>query len=158
MNLPARKKYFALAAALALFVAASGCAKKEKPAAPEVQEVRLEEISLFQAPGDSSRWLAYLAPALQDTARAWLLLGVLYLANDKPETALVYFNLAEKSDPGRPVVQLNIGDAYNRMRQFDKATEAFREYLHRKPQSQFAPEIFRIIQKYRSIESEKLIP
>ena len=158
MNLSYRMTFFSLLLLLAGLLFSSGCLKKVQDTEAEIKEALLEQRSDFLTPHDSLRWLGHLSAAPQDTARAWLMLGVLYLANDQPQPALEYFRLAEKQDPTRPVVQLNMADAYNRMRQYDLATERFHEFLNRNPESQFAPEIFRIIQKYRSIESENLIP
>ena len=137
---------------------ASGCNKKEDSEEAKVEEARLELRSDFLASGDSLRWIGFMEGAPQDTARAWLMLGVLYLSNNRPQIAIEYFKLSEKYDPERSITQLNMADAYNRMRQYDLATERFKAFLQRNPQSQLSPEIFRIIQKYRSIESEKLIP
>jgi len=130
--------------------------KKDKPA--EVKEVVLARKSLFRVPADSTRWVDYLAEAPQDTARAWLMLGALYLANDHAAVAMDYLDQALAIDPGRPVIQLNLADAYNRLGEHEKAVDAFRMYLNFEPESPFGPEIFRIVEKYRSIESEKLIP
>lgn len=135
-----------------------GCFKKGPDESDGIREALLEMRSDFRVPGDSLRWLGYLTASPHDTTRAWLMLGVLYLANDHPETSLEYLRRAERRDATRAVVHLNLATAHSRMHNYDLAAESFREFLKRDPQSQLAPEIFRIIQKYRSIESEKLIP
>jgi predicted Zn-dependent protease len=139
-------------------LAAAACKGKEEKKAPEVKEAVFEQSSFFRVPEDSTRWVEYLSPAPQDTARAWMMLGVLYLANNHAEVALNYFNEALHWDPGRPVLQLNLADAYNRLGQREKAIEAFKAFLRYDPASQFGPEIFRIVEKYHSLESENLIP
>lgn len=153
-----RGLYCIIFPAVLAILAVAGCKSKEEKKTPEVVEAVIEQSSLFRVPEDSVRWLEYLAPAPQDTARAWMMLGVLYLANNHAEAALNYFNEALYWAPSRPVLQLNLADAYNRLGQREKAIEAFKTYLRYDPASQFGPEIFRIVEKYHSIESENLIP
>jgi tetratricopeptide (TPR) repeat protein len=96
--------------------------------------------------------------APQDTALAYLMMGALYLANDAPEGALYYLNIASQYDPDRPVIYLNLGHTYNKLGDYEKATEAFRTYVQRNPGSILAQEIFRIVEKYQSIQSQNENP
>ncbi|MCE5270898.1 tetratricopeptide repeat protein [bacterium] len=145
--------------ALTLAVLSSGACNRVKTEQPaEVKEVVMALQSQFRVPADSVRWVGYLTETPQDTARAWLMLGALYLANEHTAVALDYLNRALAIDPGRPVLQLNLADAYNRLGEREKAVDALRLYMRFNPDSPFGPEIFRIVEKYRSIESEKLIP
>ena len=147
-----------LSAGVVFCLALTFCAKKSEEQVEEKKErVKLEE-SLFLSRIDSLRWLGYLRSSPEDTALAYLMLGALYLANNLPEQALNYLETASRYDPDRASIYLNIGDAYNRMGEYDKATEAFRRYVQRAPGSPLSREIFRIVEKYHSIESEAEIP
>lgn len=134
------------------------CAKGEKEGEKDAEQQAVLAESLFLTPSDSTRWLGYLSFVPQDTALAYLMMGTLYLANDAPEGALHYLNIASDYDPDRPVIYLNLGHAYNNLGEYEKATEAFRTYIQRNPGNILSQEIFRIVEKYRSIQSEDEIP
>ena len=134
------------------------CEEEKKEGEKDTEEQSVVAESLFLTPSDSTRWLEYLSFAPQDTALAYLMMGTLYLANDAPEGALHYLNIACEHDPDRPVIYLNLGYTYNNLGEYEKATEAFRTYIQRNPGSILSQEIFRIVEKYRSIQSETEIP
>ena len=134
------------------------CEKEKEEAGEETEQPAAAAESLFLAQPDSTRWLAYLSFAPEDTALAYLMMGALYLANDAPEEALHYLDIASGYDPDRPVIYLNLGHAYNKLGEYEKAAEAFRTYAQRNPGGILSQEIFRIVQKYRSIQSENESP
>ena len=134
------------------------CEEEKKEGEKDTEEQSVVAESLFLTPSDSTRWLEYLSFAPQDTALAYLMMGTLYLANDAPEGALHYLNIASEHDPDRPVIYLNLGYTYNNLGEYEKATEAFRTYIQRNPGNILSQEIFRIVEKYRSIQSETEIP
>jgi|GEM_PF-6411213 len=134
------------------------CEEEKKEGEKDTEQQTVVAESLFLTPSDSTRWLGYLSFAPQDTALAYLMMGALYLANDAPEGALHYLNIASEYDPERPVIYLNLGHAYNNLGEYEKATEAFRTYIQRNPGGILSQEIFRIVEKYRSIQSETEIP
>jgi len=158
--------------ALAACLSLTSCEKKEAGTAGKAEEQAPEQRSVFVLKSDSIRWIDHLRTNPADTARAFIMLGVLYLANDYPEYSIRYLELADKYDPGRPITYLNLGDAYNRigMRMkeagnqdsmeimYKKAEEAFKWYVQRVPRGRATEEIYRIVEKYRSMESEKEIP
>jgi tetratricopeptide (TPR) repeat protein len=143
---------------IAVLALAAGCGEKKIGKPVEVKEALLAQKSYFSIPEDSLRWQEYLRTSPSDTSRAFLMLGVLYLANDLPRVALAYFQAAQEYDPDRPIIHLNLADTYNRLGDYPKATIAFHEYIVKAPANPLTPEIFRIIEKYRSLESEKDIP
>ena len=147
-----KPKTFNILAVIILVCLALTFCQKEK------EEQVVEAESLFRTPSDSTRWLGYLSFAPQDTALAYLMMGALYLANDAPEGALYYLNIASQYDPDRPVIYLNLGHTYNKLGDYEKATEAFRTYVQRNPGSILAQEIFRIVEKYQSIQSQNENP
>jgi len=132
--------------------------EKKEESQPGLEDQPREAESLFITPSDSSRWLGYLSFAPEDTALAYLMMGALYMANDAPEGALHYFNIASEYDPDRSVIYLNLGHAYNDLGDYEKAAEAFQMYVQRNPGSILSQEIFRVVEKYRSIQSEAGIP
>ena len=158
--------------ALAACLSLTSCEKKEAGTIDETEEQAPEKRSVFVSRSDSIRWVDHLRANPEDTARAFIMLGVLYLANDYPEYSIRYLELADRYDPGRPITYLNLGDAYNRigmkMKQagkqdsmeimYTRAEEAFRWYVQRVPRGRATEEIYRIVEKYRSLESEKDIP
>lgn len=159
-------------AALVSVVLLTGCEKKDEDVAEDTEAEVHESRSIFVSKEDSIRWISQVRGNPEDTARAYIMLGVLYLANDYPEISIRYLNLADKYEPGRPITYLNLGDAYNKigMRMkaagkqdsmeimYKKAAEAFKWYVQRVPRSAVTEEIARIVEKYRSMESEKDIP
>ncbi len=58
-----------------------------------------------------------------------LLQGTLCLAEDQPERAIEYLNLAAKNAPPQPGIHIRIGRAYLKLAQYHKAENAFREAL-----------------------------
>ncbi|MBN2290626.1 MAG: hypothetical protein JXQ83_14925 [Candidatus Glassbacteria bacterium] len=150
----------------------AACRKEEAGPAEVSPEQEQKRQSVFLTREDSLRWIGHLRSNPEDTARAFIMLGVLYLANDYPEVTVRYLELADDYDPGRPVTYLNLGDAYNRIGMklgeagkkdsmeimCAKAAEAFKWYVQRVPRSAVTEEIYRIVEKYRSMESEKDIP
>ena len=168
MNNFLRKQFTRLV--LVACLSLTSCEKKEAGTADETEEQAPEQRSVFVLRSDSIRWVGHLRANPEDTARAFIMLGVLYLANDYPEYSIRYLELADKYDPGRPIIYLNIGDAYNRIgmrmkeaggqdstmkTMFTKAEEAFKWYVQRVPRGRATGEIYRIVEKYRSLESEK---
>ena len=153
-----RRIFNILAVITLLCLALTFCKKEEEQGEKEKEKQVVEVESLFRAPSDSTRWLGYLSFAPQDTALAYLMMGALYLANDAPEGALYYLNLASRYDPDRPVIYLNLGHTYNKLGDYEKATEAFRTYVQRNPGGILSQEIFRIVEKYQSIESQNETP
>jgi tetratricopeptide (TPR) repeat protein len=161
----------ALAALFSVMLLVS-CEKKDEVTVQDSEAEVHESRSIFVSKEDSVRWIRQLRGNPEDTALAYIMLGVLYLANDYPEISIKYLNLAERYDPGRPTAYLNLGNAYNRigMRMkaagkqdsmqimYTKAAEAFKWYVQRVPGSAVTEEIARIVEKYRSMESEKEIP
>ena len=149
----------------------AGCGKKDADSSGESEEQAPEQQSVFIFKEDSIRWVSHLRANPEDTAQAYIMLGVLYLANDYPEITIRYLTMAERYDPGRAITYLNLGDAYNRIGirmksegkkdsmeiMYKKAEEAFKWYVQRAPRGEVAEEIFRIVEKYKSIESEKKI-
>ena len=131
----------------------ASCHKKKEEAAQEQAQQQQVQQSVFIQPSDSLRWLGYLGFSPQDTALAYLMLGTLYLANKYPEQALNYLEIASRYDIERPIIYLNIGCAYSDMGNYEKATEAFQMFVQRDPGSILSQEIFRIVEKYRSIRS-----
>ena len=152
------KTFNILAVIILLCLALTFCQKEKEEGEKEKEEKLVEAESLFRPPSDSTRWLSYLSFAPQDTALAYLMMGALYLANDTPEEALHYLNIASGYDPDRPVIYLNLGHAYNKLGDYEKATEAFRTYVQRNPGSILSQEIFRIVEKYQSIQSQNESP
>ena len=150
---------FNILAVIILFcLALTFCQKEKEEGEKEKEEQLVEAESLFRTPSDSTRWLGYLSFAPEDTALAYLMMGALYLVNDAPEGALHYLNLASRHDPDRPVIYLNLGHTYNKLGDYEKATEAFRTYVQRNPGSILSQEIFRIVEKYQSIQSQNKTP
>ena len=146
-----------------LLLAAMGLASCSKEAEEEMveeaaQEQQVEEMSLFIQSADSLRWLNYLGFSPQDTALAFIMMGALYLNNKYPEEAIHYYEVASTYDIDRPVIYLDMGYAYNMMGDIDKATESFRLFVQRDPGSILSQEIFRIVEKYRSLSAESEIP
>ena len=152
------KTFNILAVIILVCLALTFCQKEKEESEKGKEEQLVEAESLFRTPSDSTRWLGYLSFAPQDTALAYLMMGALYLANDAPEGALHYLNIASQYDPDRPVIYLNLGHTYNKLGEYEKATEAFRTYVQRNPGSILSQEIFRIVEKYKSIQSENKIP
>lgn len=153
-----RRIFNILAVITLLCLALTFCQKEKEEGEKEKEEQLVEAESLFRTPSDSTRWLGYLSFAPQDTALAYLMMGALYLANDAPEGALYYLNIASQYDPDRPVIYLNLGHTYNKLGDYEKATEAFRTYVQRNPGSILSQEIFRIVEKYQSIQSQNESP
>lgn len=149
----------------------TGCEKEGADSAEDSETQAPEQQSVFLSKEDSIRWVRHLRANPEDTAQAYIMLGALYLANDYPEITVRYLNMAEKYDPGRAITYLNLGDAYNRIGlrmkregkkdsmeiMCGKAAEAFKWYAQRAPRGEVTEEIFRIVEKYRSMESEKEI-
>ena len=168
---PFLKTKFPLPALVAVLLLA-GCGKKDDQTGGDTEKQMQVTQSVFVSQEDSIRWINHLRANPEDTALAFIMLGTLYLANDYPEITIRYLNMAEKYDPGRAITYLNLGDAYNRMGMrmetegekdsmeimYLKAAEAFRWYVQRTPKSPVTEEIYRIAEKYRSMESEKEIP
>jgi len=152
------KTFNILAVTTLACLALTFCQKEKEEGEKETEKQPVEAESLFRTPSDSTRWLGYLSFAPRDTALAYLMMGALYLANDAPEGALHYLNIASRYDPDRPVIYLNLGHAYNKLGEYEKAAEAFRTYVQRNPGSILSQEIFRIVEKYRSIQSEEKTP
>ena len=134
----------------------SSCAEEEKEeiVEEEVVEVQVEAQSDFISSADSLRWLRYLSLSPQDTALAFIMMGALYLTNKYPEEALHYLDIASIYDINRPVIYLDMGYAYNMLGDYENATESFRLFVQRDPGSILSQEIFRIVEKYRSITTE----
>ncbi|MFC1613947.1 tetratricopeptide repeat protein [Gemmatimonadota bacterium] len=162
----------ALAALFSVMLLVS-CEKKDDDMVEDSEgEVQVSRSSIFVSREDSIRWISQLRGNPEDTAQAYIMLGVLYLANGYPEISIRYLNLADRYEPGRPITYLNLGDAYNRIGMsmkaagkqdsmdimYKKAAEAFKWYVQRVPRSTVTEEIARIVEKYRSMESEKEIP
>ncbi|HUU27910.1 MAG TPA: tetratricopeptide repeat protein [archaeon] len=145
-------------AGMLICLAFTFCMKKQEEKPKDEQAELPVQESLFLSQADSVKWLNYLNTASEDTALAYLLLGELYLANNKPDSALGYFETAVSYNPDRAITYLNIGCAYNGMGEYDKAEEAFHKFIEKAPGSIMSQEIFRIVEKYRSIESETEIP
>ena len=101
--------------ALAACLSLTSCEKKEAGTIDETEEQAPEKRSVFVSRSDSIRWVDHLRANPEDTARAFIMLGVLYLANDYPEITVRYLNMAERYDAGRAITYLNLGDAYNRI-------------------------------------------
>ena len=165
------KTEFALPALVAVLLL-TGCGKKDVQTGGDTKKQMQVKQSVFVSQEDSIRWINHLRADPADTALAFIMLGVLYLANDYPETTVRYLNMAEKYDAGRAITYLNLGDAYNRIgmrmeREGKKdsmqvmqemAAEAFRWYVQRTPRGMVTEEIYRIVEKYRSMDSEKETP
>jgi predicted AlkP superfamily phosphohydrolase/phosphomutase/tetratricopeptide (TPR) repeat protein len=64
-----------------------------------------------------------------------LLQGNLYLAEDKPEEALTYFQRAQQASPRLPHIHLNIGQTYLKLQRLTDAEEAFFQALDIDPDS-----------------------
>jgi len=149
-----RTVLFTLLIAALCCTALASCHKKEEEAAQEQTEQQQQiQQSVFLQPSDSLRWLSYLGFSPQDTALAYLMLGTLYLANKYPRQALNYLETASRYDVARPIIYLNIGCAYNDLGDYAKAIEAFQMFVQRDPGSILSQEIFRIVEKYRSLQS-----
>jgi len=134
-------------------LALSFCSHKTEEAKEEKAEEQVEAQSSFTQPADSLRWEGYLSFSPQDTALAYIMMGALYIVNKYPEEALHYLSIASTYDIDRPVIYLNMGYAYNLMGDYEKATENFRLFVQRDPGSILSQEIFRIVEKYRSLSS-----
>ena len=143
-----------LSAALAL----TFCSHKTEQAKEKTTEAQVEAQSNFIQPTDSLRWQGYLSFSPQDTALSFIMLGALYLVNKYPEEALHYLDIALTYDIDRPVIYLNMGYAYNLMGDHEKASDNFRQFVQREPGSILSQEIFRIVEKYRSLSAESDIP
>ena len=156
-----------IAALLLICLAILSCGKTEGKKEEESKEQAPAEQSLFLSQADSVRWINYLHYAPQDTALAYLLLGSFYLSSGLPDSALDYLNTAARYDPDRSVIYLNIGDAYNQIAKkapaaerdsiFKLAADAFHNFILKSPGSILSQDIFRIVEKYHSLESEKEI-
>lgn len=158
-----------IAAIMLLCLAFVSCGKKGKEEKKSEAKGQVGEAqqSLFLSQADSLRWEEYLRTATQDTALAYLLLGAFFLSSGKPDSAIGYLETAVRYNPDRAVSYLNIGDAYNRIglempvekrdSVFKLAAEAFHAYIQKAPGNILSQEIYRIAEKYRSLESEKEI-
>ena len=150
----------------------AGCQKEEVKSTTNSQREIAISRSKFRSSEDSIRWRDHLKASPEDTARAYIMLGILYLKNDYPEVTIRYLELADRYDPGRAITYLNLGHAYNRigMRMksqgkedsmevmFTRAAESFKWYVQRVPSGEVTEEIYRIVEKYRSMKSEKELP
>ncbi len=140
---------------LAVTLALGSCARPEEAA----QEVAVEQAeSRYLSPQDSLRWLGHLKGASQDTTLAWLLLGARYLEAGYPDSAGRYFEEALARDPDRGVTRLNLGVAHARAGRYDEARDAFRRFVEKDPGGVLTQEIFRIIDKFDSMDSEREKP
>jgi tetratricopeptide (TPR) repeat protein len=153
-----KRSFFLWALLAVLTLALAGCGGsgeeevKETAAGEQVESMEPESIYLQRA--DSLRWRGYLAFAPQDTALAWIMMASLYLANNYPEAALYYLDLASHFDLDRPVIYLNMGYAYNMLGNYEKAAESFHMFVQRDPGSILSQEIFRIVEKYHAITKQ----
>jgi tetratricopeptide (TPR) repeat protein len=160
-----------IAAGFLVFLALVSCGKKKEEKKPQQEAMKQVETalepSLFLSQEDSLNWEEYLRTANQDTSLAYLLLGSFYISSGRPDSALGYLETAARYNPERAIIYLNIGDAYNRIGQkmpvekrdsvFKLAAEAFHIYIQKAPGNILSQEIYRIAEKYRSLESEKEI-
>ncbi|MEA2062530.1 MAG: hypothetical protein U9P14_02425 [Gemmatimonadota bacterium] len=155
--------------ALVASVLLAGCKGKDTGQSGEIQEQEQLAKSIYAQPGDSLRWVEYLRKDPSDTARAYIMMAALYLTNHHPRPAVDYLYRAMKYNPDRPNLYLNLGYAYNelgraamldstRMAMFDSASTSFNWYVQRAPQGMVTKEVYRIVEKYRSIKSESEIP
>ncbi|HLA40817.1 MAG TPA: hypothetical protein VJ417_12520 [Candidatus Glassbacteria bacterium] len=147
-----------ISALLVAGLALTFCSKGAEEVKEQKAEKQIEAQSDFVQPTDSLRWLNYLSFSPQDTALAYIMMGALYLTNKYPEEAIHYFEIASSYDIDRPMIYLNLGYAYNMIGNYEKATESFRLFVQRDPGSILSQEIFRIVEKYRTLSAESDIP
>lgn len=157
MALVTLKRMLATSTVALALAAAAGCGGEDKSSGGDLgeEEILAEEgLSIYLQPADSLRWLNYLSFSPQDTALTWVMMASLYLSNEYPEAALYYLREASRYDLARPVIYLNMGYAYNMMGDSEQAVDAFNMFIQRNPGSILSQEIFRIIEKYRTIENQ----
>ena len=137
------------------------CSKKEEK--EEDAEAKQEEEIIFVHSDfinvrDSVQWLRYINQNPDDTTRAYIMMGAVYLKNELPKQALWYFNIARHRDQLRPIIRLNLAAAFNMAGMYDSAEVQFREFADLDPNNPFDEEAFRIVEKYRNMRSEPYIP
>ena len=151
---------FKTAVIIVLIPLTLSCSGKEEQA--EDMDAQEEEMifvsSDFINVRDSVQWLRYISQTPDDTTRAYIMMGAVYLKNELPKQALWYFNIALHRDQLRPIIRLNLAAAFNMAEMYDSAEVQFREFSDLDPTNPFDEEAFRIVEKYRNMRIEPYIP
>lgn len=96
----------------------------------------LDAEGLYRESGNIDKAETLLTRAYElepNNSRCLERLALLYYKTNRPKEALEYFEKASQAEPNNPYFQLNVGQAADRLKMFDKAEQAFRKSIELAP-------------------------